>query len=167
MDIIGSADTRKPYRIHYGHLQTQHTPGSHTQDAIYTTSNHEHHALCRVQATIQQIQWIPQVSMDNGDTREPYNRQYSQYQAQWIGVRTRYGDEIRIILKLRTCTFTWTRLGTSINDFSFFCERPFTWSPKLSPKWITRSRNTLRRWEKDHLEAKNMYFHLAYLGNRY
>ena len=23
----------------------------------------------------------------------------------------------------------------------------------------------LRRWEKDHIEAKNMYFHLTYLGN--
>ena len=83
MDNIGTADTRKPRRIHYGHLQTQHTPGSHTQDAIYTTSNHGHHALCRVQATKQQIQWIPKVSMDNADTREPFNRQYPQYQAQW------------------------------------------------------------------------------------
>ena len=79
----------------------------------------------------------------------------------------RYWDEIRIILKLGTCTFTWTTLGTSINDFSFFGEWPFTWSPKVQPKWITRSKNTLRRWEKDHIEAKNMYFHLAYLGNRY
>ena len=43
-----------------------------------------------------------------------------------LGERTRYGDEIRIILKLRKCTFTWTRLGTSINDLSFFGELPFT-----------------------------------------
>ena len=27
--------------------------------------------------------------------------------------------------------------------------------PKVSPKWITRSRNTLRRREKDHIDAKN------------
>ena len=62
-----------------------------------------------------------------------------------LGVRTRYGYEIRIILKLRTCTFTGTTLGSSINDFSFFGERPLTLSPKVSLKWITRSRNTLRR----------------------
>ena len=42
-------------------------------------------------------------------------------------------------------------------------KRPFTWSPKVPTKWITRSKNTLRRWEKDHIEVKNMYFHLAYL----
>ena len=83
MDIIGTADTRKPYRIQDGHLQTQHTTGSHTQDAIYTSSNHGHHALCRNLATIQQIQWIPQVSIDNVDNREPYNRQYPQFPAQW------------------------------------------------------------------------------------
>ena len=37
-----------------------------------------------------------------------------------LGVRTRYGDEIRFILKLITCTFTWSTFGTSINDFRFF-----------------------------------------------
>ena len=98
---------------------------------MYATRQHGHHRHCRVQATIQQIEWIPQVSMDNADTREPYNRQYPQYQAQWIGVRTRYGDEIRIILKLRTCTFTWTKLGTSINDFSFYGERSLPDLPKF------------------------------------
>ena len=42
-----------------------------------------------------------------------------------------------------------------INDFSFFGERPFTWSPKIFPKWITRSRNTLtqmRPWSYSSLE---------------
>ena len=43
----------------------------------------------------------------------------------------------------------------------------FTLSPKVSPKWITRTKNKLRRWEKDHIEAKNMFFHLTYLGNLY
>ena len=58
-------------------------------------------------------------------------------------------------------------IGNPINDFSFFGERPFTWSPKDPPKWITRSKNTLRKGEKDHIEAKNMYFYLTYLGNLY
>ena len=31
---------------------------------------------------------------------------------------TRYADEIRIILKLRTCTFTYNPQATSVNDFS-------------------------------------------------
>ena len=61
----------------------------------------------------------------------------------------------------------WTTLGTSINDSTFFSERPFTLTPKFSQKWITRCKNTLRRWGKDDIEAKNMDFHLAYLGNRY
>ena len=59
----------------------------------------------------------------------------------------------------------WTTLGTLIDDFSFSGEQPFTWSPKVSPKWISRSRNTLPRWAKDHIEAHNMYVHLSYLGN--
>ena len=54
-----------------------------------------------------------------------------------------------------------------INDFSFFGERPFTWSPKASSKWITRSEKTLRRWERDYIEAKYMYFHLTYLEKLY
>ena len=49
----------------------------------------------------------------------------------YLGVRIRYGDEMRIILKLRMCTFTWARLGTSINDFSFFGERALPDLPKL------------------------------------
>ena len=58
-------------------------------------------------------------------------------------------------------------IGNLNNDFSFFGERPSIWSPKVSPTWITRSRNILRKWEKDHIEAKNMYILLTYLGNLY
>ena len=39
-----------------------------------------------------------------------------------LGLGIRYGEEVRFILKLRTCTFTWTTLGTSINDSNFFGE---------------------------------------------
>ena len=35
----------------------------------------------------------------------------------------------------------------------------------MSPQ--IRYKNTLRRWDKDHTEAKNMYFHMTYLGNLY
>ena len=80
---ICTADTSKPYTIHYVHLQTLHTPGNRTQIAIYTTNNHGHHAHGRDQATIQQTQWTLQGSMDNADNREPYNRQYAHHQAQW------------------------------------------------------------------------------------
>ena len=37
-----------------------------------------------------------------------------------LGLGMRYGDEMRILLKLRTCFFTCATYGTSINDFSFF-----------------------------------------------
>ena len=69
--------------------------------------------------------------------------------------------------KLRTCTFVCNTWGTSINDFSFFWERPFTWSHKFSPTGISQSTNTLGRWDKDHIEALNMYFHVHYIGNLY
>ena len=97
----------------------------------------------------------------------PFTLSPKSYRNGLLGVSTRYVDEIRIILKLRTSTLSWTTLETSIKDLSFFGERPFTLSPKVSPKWITRSKNTLQRWQKDYSEAKNMYFHLAYLGIRY
>ena len=58
-----------------------------------------------------------------------------------IGLRQRYGCERRIILKLKVCTFTRHTLGTSIINFSFFGQRPFTLSPKFFPKWITRCKN--------------------------
>ena len=85
----------------------------------------------------------------------------------YLGIRKRYAVALSVALPIWTCTFTWTSLGTSIKDFRFFGGRPFTWSPKVSQKWITRSKNTLRRWEEDHIEAKNMYFHLTYLANLY
>ena len=98
MDIIGTADSRKPYRIHDGHLQTQHTSGSHTQTAIYATSNYGHHALCRDLATIHQIQWIPQVSIDNVDNMEPYNRQYTM-----VSVSVRVSINVSVCLCLSLC----------------------------------------------------------------
>ena len=82
-----------------------------------------------------------------------------------LGLGMRYGEEMWFILKLRTCTIRCATYGTSINDFRFFGERSFSWSLKISPKWISLSRNTLRRWEKDNVEAKNMYFHLTYIVN--
>ena len=43
-----------------------------------------------------------------------------------LGIRTGYGHEIRIILKLRTRTITRSTLGTSINGVSLIADRPFT-----------------------------------------
>ena len=40
--------------------------------------------------------------------RTPFTLSPKSYRNGYLGVRTRYGDEIRIILKLRTCTFTST-----------------------------------------------------------
>ena len=39
-----------------------------------------------------------------------------------IGPGTRYGENIRFVLKLTTCTFMFATLVTSINDFSLFVE---------------------------------------------
>ena len=70
------------------------------------------------------------------------------------GLGTRYGNEISITLKLRTCTFTCTTLGTNINHYGTFGERPFTWSAKFSPKRIIRSTDTLRRWEASYWSSE-------------
>ena len=43
-----------------------------------------------------------------------------------LGLGTRYGEKIRFLLKLRTCTYKCATWGTSITDFSFFRERHFT-----------------------------------------
>ena len=59
----------------------------------------------------------------------------------------------RFILNLRACTFRSATFGTSIHDFSFIGERPFTWSTKFLPKCTTWSRNTLRRIDMVHIEA--------------
>ena len=72
---------------------------------------------------------------------------------------TRYGEEKRFILKHRTCTFMCATYGNSINDFSSFGERPFTWSPKYFPKCVTWSRNTLRRKDKFQIQANSLYSH--------
>ena len=72
------------------------------------------------------LHWEPQLTILTFSVIEPLPDLPKFLRNGLLGVRTRYGDEIRIILKIRTCTFTWTTLGTSINDFSFFGERPFT-----------------------------------------
>ena len=41
-----------------------------------------------------------------------------------LGLGTRYGAEIRIILKLGTCIFRCATEGTSINDFSISQKDP-------------------------------------------
>ena len=43
-----------------------------------------------------------------------------------LGLGACYGEEIRFILQLRTCIFRCATKGTTINDFSFYGERPFT-----------------------------------------
>ena len=85
----------------------------------------------------------------------------------WIWLGTRYEDMIRFILPLITFTFKCATLVTSFNDFSFFAEYHFYWSPKFFPKWITRSRNTLQRREKVHIEACKLYFQERYMWNLY
>ena len=101
-----------------------------------------------------------------------------------LGLRTRYGAEIRIILKLGTCIFRCATLGTSINDFSISVKDPIPDLPNCFPKSITWSMNTLRRkdevhidttqsrntlWrrDKDHIVAQNMYFKVCYIGSLY
>ena len=51
----------------------------------------------------------------------------------------------RFIFEPRNCSFRRGTLGISINDFSFLVGRTFYRISKFSPKWITRSRITLRR----------------------
>ena len=80
----------------------------------------------------------------------------------YLGLGTRYGEEKRLILKIRTCTLRCATWGTSINDFSFFRERPFACSPKIFPKCTTQSRNLLRGWDMDHIVALNLYFQVHF-----
>ena len=63
----------------------------------------------------------------------------------YLGLRTRYGDERRIILKHRTCTSTWHTQGNAIKIFSFFGERAFTLSFKFFPEIDNSVQNTLLR----------------------
>ena len=84
-----------------------------------------------------------------------------------LGLGTRYGAEIRIIWKLGTSIFRCATEGTSINDFSISVKDHFPHHQTFPPKWITRSKNTLRRIEKFHIEANNLYFHVRYLGKLY
>ena len=59
-----------------------------------------------------------------------------------LGLGTRYGEEIRIILKLATCVFRCASVKDPLPDL-----------PTFLPKWITWSMNTLRRKDKVHIEA--------------
>ena len=43
-----------------------------------------------------------------------------------IGLGTLYGEMTRFRFKLTACTLKCATLGTFINDFSLFGERPFT-----------------------------------------
>ena len=74
---------------------------------------------------------------------------------------------MRFILKLRTCTIRCVTYGTAINDFSISVKDPLPDLPIFLPKWITRSMNTLRRKDKVHTEAYNLYFQVRYIGNLY
>ena len=84
-----------------------------------------------------------------------------------LGLGSRCAEEKRFILKLGNRTFRSATYGTSIHDFTFYGERSFTWSPKFIPKWINLSRNTLRRKDKVHIEAYNLYFQVRNFGNLY
>ena len=57
-------------------------------------------------------------------------------------------------------------LGNRYLIFTFSVNDPLPDLPKFLRNGF-RTKNTLRRWEKDYKEAKNVYFHLAYLGNIY
>ena len=71
-----------------------------------------------------------------------------------------------IVIDLYTEAHEWLlEPHNGLKIFSFFGERPLTLSPKFSQKWIIRCKNTLRRWDKDHIVAYNMYFHVDYIGN--
>ena len=70
-----------------------------------------------------------------------------------LGLETRYGAEIRIILKLGTCIFRYATEGPSINDFNISVKDPLPDLSNFFPKWITRSMNTLRRKDKVHIDT--------------
>ena len=84
-----------------------------------------------------------------------------------LGLGTRYGAEIRIIMKLGICIFRCATEGTSINDFNISVKHPLPDLPIFLLKWITQSMNTLRRKDKVHIEAHNLYFQVRYIGNLY
>ena len=50
-----------------------------------------------------------------------------------LGFGTRYGAEIRIILKLGTCIFRCATEGTSINDFCISVKEPLPDLPNFPP----------------------------------
>ena len=84
-----------------------------------------------------------------------------------LGLGTRYGEEIRMFLKLATCIFRCATEGTSINDFSFSEKDHLPDLRIFLPKWITWSMNTLQRKDKVHIEAQNLYFQGCYIENLY
>ena len=70
-----------------------------------------------------------------------------------LGLGTRYGAEIRIILKLATCIFRCATEGIFINDFSISVKDPLPDLPIFFPKWITWSMNTLRIEDEVHIDT--------------
>ena len=70
-----------------------------------------------------------------------------------LSLGTRYGAEIRIILKLGTCIVRCATEGTSMNGFRISVKDALPDLPKLFPKWITSFMNTLRRKDKVHIDT--------------
>ena len=58
-----------------------------------------------------------------------------------LSLGTRYGEQIRIILKLATCIFSCATGGTSLTDFSLSVKDRLPDLPTLLPKWINWSMN--------------------------
>ena len=63
--------------------------------------------------------------------------------------------------------FHLENVGKLCKDYEYLWITTVHLNSKIEPKWKTRCKNTLRRWEKDHIEAKNINFHMTYLGNLY
>ena len=84
-----------------------------------------------------------------------------------LGLGSCYGEEKKFVLKLEICTFRSATFGTSINYFTFFGERSFTWCRRFFPKWISLTGNTLQRKDKLHIEAYNLYFQVRNFGDLY
>ena len=82
----------------------------------------------------------------------------------YLGLGTLYGDKIRIILKLRTCSFTSIHREPLSMIFALSLKDPLPDTPNFIPKWITWSMNTLWRKNIVHIEACNLYFQVRYTG---
>ena len=70
-------------------------------------------------------------------------------------------------IETKNMYFQLTYVGNLYKNFLLFRRTNAYLIAKVSPKWITRSKISLRRWQKDYIEGKNMQFHLTYLGDLY